>query len=393
MHPAEKQVFKLKVYIPNTRNFSRTKILNTRDIKDADSQRIEFIKLLKENNYNLNSQNTLSESEQDRYNLLYQMNKFTEFITNGGTYDFESIKKLDPKTVKDFKRFFRYFLESLDKNYNIYALRVDDIEKNHLELFHKSIKKRSDSIKTYNNIMGYLKRFYNHLIDYEKLKISNPFKLVTIGMVQYEPVAFTGEEFSKVLSVTTYENGWNDKEKRNRFRDWLPTAFRLGLFSCLRLDEVVNIKYCDIIEAEGVSYLMAENEKVNKMLGIKNKPNKRIKRIAVIKQMWDVLIDECDYPLYKDTDKYIIAPELSRTTVRDIICKGFTHFKRVAGIDPKKCFKELRKTYINSLHSDYGIDITGMVSDHSSKGVLEKHYIDQLAAIKMTKDLEIFGKT
>ena len=35
-------------------------------------------------------------------------------------------------------------------------------------------------------------------------------------------------------------------KKEIGLEDWLPTVFKLGAFSCLRLDELIHIKYTDI---------------------------------------------------------------------------------------------------------------------------------------------------
>ncbi len=391
VHPTEKQVFKLKVYIPNTRNFSRTKILNTRDIKDADSQRIEFIKLLKENNYNLNSQNTISESEHDRYNLLYQMSRFIEFISKGGFYGFESPKKLSLGTINDYKRNFKYFLDSQTESYNIKTLSVDDIKEPQIELFHNSLIKRSNSLKTYNNIMSQLRSFYNHLNKYEKIKIDNPFDLVPNLMVSYNPLTINEDEYIKLMSATTLENGYDAKTKKNRYREWLPTAFKLGLYSCLRLDELAHLKYCDIVETKEVTVIEIDNYKVNRIKGVTQEKDKRIKRVPLIEQMLTVLNEECDFQNNKGKDEFILAPSLLRSTVNGIIGKGFTHFKRVAGIDNKKCFKDLRKTFINKMH--YGdIEGTCIVSDHSTPEVVNKHYLAQLEGAKKNKNLKIFSE-
>lgn len=90
-------------------------------------------------------------------------------------------------------------------------------------------------------------------------------------------------------------------------------------------------------------------------------------------------------PLFnlRDLDKYILAPELDRNTVKGIITKGFTHFKRIAGIDENKCFKELRTTYISRHRAKLGDrGLTAIISDHSNTNVVDKHYTAQIEAIK-----------
>ena len=166
---------------------------------------------------------------------------------------------------------------------------------------------------------------------YEEFHIKNPFNVVPVRSVQYDPHEFSAAEFEKVLSVTTYENGYDVKDDRNRYRDWLPTSFKLGAFSCLRLDELVHVKYKDIVNIDGIWVLESMNRKANKL--IDNKNRQRIKRIPVIPELYQILVEECDFGSKKGMDEYIIAPGLERQTVNSIISKGFTFFKRVAKIN------------------------------------------------------------
>ena len=50
-HPPERQVFKLKIHVPGTRNMCKTKVLDTRDLAEADILRAQFMESLKQNNY------------------------------------------------------------------------------------------------------------------------------------------------------------------------------------------------------------------------------------------------------------------------------------------------------------------------------------------------------
>lgn len=392
-HPPDRQVYKLKVHVPGTKNVLRTLVINSRDIEEVEKKRLDFIDHLKSNEYNNTCSSSSDVPEANRFLLLYQMDRFTEYISKGGHYEFEAPRKLTISTIKDYKRNFRYFIKSIDGFANIKTIRVDMIKKEHIELFHKFIREKTPSDKTYNNIMGSLRAFYNHLINYEEFQIKNPFNVVPVLSIQYDTQSFSSDEFYKVLSVTTNENGYDEKHERNRYRDWLPMAFKLGIFSCLRLEELVNVKYKDIIyiETERVWILESDNRKANKL--IVDKKNRRIKRIPVIQELHQILLEECDFENNMGKDEYIIAPKLERQTVKSLISKGFTHFKRKAEIDDEKCFKDLRTTYISRLRAEYGnLGLTATVSDHSNQEVVEKHYSAQIEAVKKSKDLRIFAE-
>ena len=88
---------------------------------------------------------------------------------------------------------------------------------------------------------------------------------------------------------------------------------------------------------------------------------------------------------------YIIYPWLSRSTVKNIITKGFTHFLRVAGINEKKSFKDLRKTFISRHRAEYGdTGLTSTISDHSNKEVVDKHYTTQMDAVRKSINFRVF---
>ena len=122
-----------------------------------------------------------------------------------------------------------------------------------------------------------------------------------------------------------------------------------------------------------------------------NGKNKRIKRIPVTPELLKLLDNECDLQNNTGKDEYIIAPELSRTTVKNIITKGFTHYKRVVGVDNRKCFKYLRKAYISRHRVEYGDNgLTSTISDYSNQSVVDKHYTAQIDTVRKSKDFQVF---
>jgi len=395
-HPAEKQVYKSKIHVPGTRNDSRTIVLGTRDIEQAVLQHDEFVKRLKNNGFAQENHHIEPNNQNLKYLLIYQMERFIEYKSTGGEFKHENVKIVKKSTINDYKRNFKYFLESIGNSVDLKTFKVTDVNKNHLEKFHLFIKGRSKSKKTYNNIMGQLRAFYNHLIDYVKLKIDNPFSSIVLKMPIYNPLSYTKEEFDRLLAVTTKENGHDTEAKRHRYKEWLPTAFKLGAFSCLRLDELVNLRYSDIQEINGMLVLISDNFKVNRFQAKDDNDDdetKRVKRIRVIPEMLKVLNEECDFAQKKGRQEYILAPSIARSTVSSDITHGFTHYKKVAKIEGQKSFKELRTTFISRVQSTYGdINFTTTVSDHSNESTVRKHYLAQLEAAHQMGEFYVFSE-
>ena len=77
-HPPDRQVYKLKIYLPGTKNVSHTLVLKTRDIKEVDKERQDFISHLQSNDYNIKTPTPHKENDAQKYLLLYQMNRFME---------------------------------------------------------------------------------------------------------------------------------------------------------------------------------------------------------------------------------------------------------------------------------------------------------------------------
>lgn len=391
-HPPERQRFKLKIHIPMTKRSCRTLVLMTRNLQEAERKWGEFKELLEKNSFNLKHIDKEVKVVVDVYLLAYQMDRFIDFLTKGGFHKFESPKKVEEGTIKDYLRNFKYFLKSIARVVDIPSFRIDDVNDDHLDLFVDYIADRTNSNKTYNNIMGSMRAFYNHVIKYEKLKIDNPFARVKARQWKPNTLSFTKAEFEKVLSVTTEQNGRDLKTKRNWYKEWLPAAFKLGLYSCLRLEELVTLKYSDIVEVDGVKLIQANNDKVNKLKGNTSNDSLQVKGIPVIRQMQNVLSSDFDYQNKIGQEQFIIAPELARRTVDSYIGKGFTHFKRIAKIDENKCFKDLRTTFISEMQAKYNdFKLTTTVSDHSSPEVVKKHYLDQVVMAKRLKDFSLFG--
>ena len=90
-HPPEKQVFKIKVHVRGTRNGCKMLTLKTRDIQEVEKKRIEYIELLKSNNYQLPQASATEKSNPNRWLLLYQMERFVEYKKNGGFYAHEAV--------------------------------------------------------------------------------------------------------------------------------------------------------------------------------------------------------------------------------------------------------------------------------------------------------------
>jgi integrase len=394
-HPIEKQVYKIKVHVPASFKRCRTITLQTKEAKGIVKEYYMYKEQLEITHYEKSPKE--EKIEIDRYLFLYQMKRYLDYLDNINTP--EHMKKtLSSGTIKDYRRNFKYFVESLEQNnIDIKSLRIDQITDWHVELFHKYLVNQNKANKTYNNIMSSLKVFFGYMIKNEGLKFFDPFKLVRNKKVIRDTQTFSYTEFMSVIKSITPEAGmeinFKTKKKRNRYKPWLSSSIKLAAYCCLRLEELVYLKYIDIkISAtEDYGYIEAENIKVNKQQGNKEKQEKQLKHIPLIAELAQVLQDDFALADNIGKDGYIIAPKLCRETVYNDMTKGFTHFKRIAKIDEKKCLKDLRTTYITNLQLTYNnAMITKAISDHSGGDIIFQHYFDKKQAAKVAKDFKVF---
>ena len=108
-HPPERQVYKLKVHMPGTKNVTHTLVLNTRDIYEVEKKRLDFIELLNSNDHNSKDSTPAVVPDTDRFLLLYQMDRFIEFISKSftkfpkGDFPFNSRRNLQYSQKSRFR--------------------------------------------------------------------------------------------------------------------------------------------------------------------------------------------------------------------------------------------------------------------------------------------------
>ena len=159
------------------------------------------------------------------------------------------------------------------------------------------------------------------------------------------------------------------------YEPWLVNAFKLFLHVGGRREEVLNLRWSDIVEGpNGILFFQLRNFKVERMM----KREVASKFIPINSDLLG-LLNEMGYDQMKEKDVKLIDAEERYTmnTLMEKVSKAFTHFREVAEITTPYTLKHLRKTYLTWLFHSLGED-SNKVSSHSSMNVLEKHYINPL---------------
>jgi integrase len=235
------------------------------------------------------------------------------------------------------------------------------------------------------------------LIDVEDVVMKNPFVNFTPKVISKSNIEIlTQSEFESILvSIDRFDSKvklGGRGEVKNMYFCWLKNAFKLFLLTGARREEVVELKWKDILVSEnGIKFLMFENLKVERIKKFHDAPKKYV---PINKDLEDLLV-EMGMNNIENPNDYILCPErrCNSQTLMDKVSKSFTHYKNGAGIDKDVSLKNLRKTYITWVNQTMG-DETGLLTSHSTQKVLERYYLDPkvLSAIERgALEIKVFG--
>jgi integrase len=161
-------------------------------------------------------------------------------------------------------------------------------------------------------------------------------------------------------------------QKRNWYTPWMRDAFIISRFTGLRREEICNLKWENILEVEGTKFFHIVDLKTTRQ------KRRTYLKVAPITNELSYYLEEIRSNSESD---FIINSGLKESTFKDKMTRSFTHFYKVANLNvPQKTFKQLRKSHITELKSILGDDAY-LASGHSGNPVIEKHYIDQIAAV------------
>ena len=390
----ERQVYRVRIHIPDASSSVRTKFLEAENYNDAVAECVDFERELKANGYERTAV-TFSETSTD-YSIVDAIVKYREFMS--GESKFAHLKKnVTQGHIDESVRYCWKFVENLSLSKNVKRMRPTDIKAEDVSNFYKWAEENYGN-KTFNKCFVAVRAFFEFLIDIEDFNMKNPFrkfvpKITTPANID----TITEDEFNQVLAAVDTFNPFitlgGKGEKKNLYKPYLKDGFKLFLLTGGRREEVVDLKWSDIYSTpQGVKLFIIDNLKVKRM----KKNNKECKKyIGINVDLEDFLI-ELGMNEKIGTDEYILFPnrDVKTKTIMTDLSKGFSHYKEGAGIKKDISLSNLRKTYLTWHHQVLGDD-TGLVSSHSTTQVLEKYYLDPkvLTAVEISAlKVRVFGK-
>lgn len=403
----EKHVFKLYMWEKGGKGKRITKSFTTRIYEEAVHQAIQSEERIKNEKRDINI-NKITVTEKGGENRQGEKNDETpEFLLDaiaryiGWLYNEDvpefAVRKRSDEYIIDVERGLKFMVENLiKKNNDVSSLTMKDINKRIIGEIYKGLQEKEYGIRSINKHLSYYESFVNWYKQEYDPAIRNWFEIIPREKVVSQREIVTQEEYDRLLNQITSENGLKYYDKgvkriRNLYYPWLGDGIKLGLLTGRRRNELINLKFENIVsDSNGISYIRIEDFKTNR---IKNRSKEAKKYIEIpVTNSLKNLLDELGYEKYKNSNAYVLAPEIkmSRTKVMsDALSRGFSHYFSQISDREGVTFKSLRKTYITQLTIFLG-DNAKLITGHADSKVIEDFYLNKEMILKTAKGFEVY---
>ena len=379
-------IYKAKIHIPGTRNNIKSQIFISRNHTGAIQEFHAFKELLSTNSF---QKINIRVEQKIPVRLIECFAYYMGYLNNVDVPKHKQ-KNRDPKYIAKFDLLFEQYKEALDINsVDWKILKFNEVNDTMVGFVHDYfLANKNYANKTYNNNMALLSAFTTHIITKFNLQYTNPFLGVPDMIISPKTNSIRESEFDKLLELVTPENGIQMKtlrsrknqKKTNHYKPWLKFAFRLGLYTGGRSEDIVELKWTDVVLGEDGKFdtLKTIDYKIDNANNNRTSKEERfVKFFAITQELGDLLL-EMGYDRYKNSDKFIIAPEdgLKRSNVAGIISRSFSHYYSQLNTGKIITFKNLRKTFMTSALREFGVASTAL-TNHTSISMTNKHYYDK----------------
>jgi integrase len=360
--------YQSRIWNPLTQRTDKIKTWDKDNLQEVMKLHSEFKDVLKASNFNH------KEVVDPRpVKLVECMEMYLDWMQDIDVPEHEK-KNLSIRHIKRAALMLKAFIDIVGKDKLVRNVSAHDVGSFHDYLLHD----RKFKPETYNKYMGTLKALFHYLNNQKKYGIDNPFQDVKKKYVAVDVKIITEEEFDKLISVITPENGMRQiasrKEGRNLYFDWLVKAFKLARLTGARREELMVLSWEHVED----NYIRIPNIKISKM--------KKVDTGSIVPITQDLaeLLADCR------GDGYLIAPDhKNRDTLVNYLTTCFRHFWDVAELRPGMKFSHLRKTYITRINVLLG-EKAQLLGNHKSLDIQIKHYIGKQEIQKQLLNTRLF---
>jgi integrase len=389
-----KLVYKARIHIAGTKYGYVSRVFSTSEFSEAVTMFYQLRDTLVQNSFQTVP---IVKQESIPSKLTECFAWYMGYLNNVGIPKHKH-KLRDPDHIRKVDLAFQLYLKALQQNgINTSILKFTEVSDEMVGFIHEYfLTDLQYANKTYNNRMALLRTFTSHIIKEFDFEYKNPFLGMPDLLVTPKVTAVREGEFNDLLKILTPEQGIEKRKQKGRvnlrtttwYKPWLKHAFCLGLYTGGRSEDVVELKWSDVVlGADGkFDTLKTIDYKIDKAHSNKTSAKERIvKHFAITKELGNLLLD-MGYDRYKGSHKYIIAPEdtLKRTNVARIISGAFTHYYKQLNTGREVTFRNLRKTYITSALSQFGVSSTAL-TNHKNISISDKHYHDKEVTREVAK--------
>ena len=380
---SEQQRFQSRVYNPLTKKQDCIQSYETRNAEEAFTKHREYQAYLKQNNYEIAKPPDKELNTPPPAIFLKEgAKKYLDHLQDIDVPEYAK-KNLSRHYIHEQKRYLTRFLQIVQKQEKkISSFPVTSISQLHVAAFDLYVRSLELSQTSYNAHIKAVKYFIGYVKEELGIEMKNPFDKVKLREVHHDPQIIPVEEFEKLLSVITPENGFGlkggkKKQTVNYYRDWLKNVFIFALLTGERLDGIVLLQWKHVED----NFLKIPNWKVNRI----QKADHYFSYTPITSDLAELLVE------FKMTDPegYIVVPEFkNRATLKKFISKTFTHFWRVTGLKRKVSFKTLRKTYVTRLAGIIGEK--ALFVKHAGDKTAIKHYLNKKELLEKTTNVKLY---
>jgi hypothetical protein len=251
-----KLVYRARIHVEGTKHGMITTAINASDYNNACK---EFFTTREQIIQNAFQKVPIRKTENTPILLIECFAFYMGYLNNVGVPKHKQ-KIRDVDHIRKVDLSFQLYLTALQSNgISTNYLKFTDVTDEMIGFIHEHfLTALGYANKTYNNRMALLRTFTSHIINEFKLDYKNPFLGVPDLIVTPKVNAVRENEFQNLLAILTPENGIEKRVQKGRvnlrtttwYKPWLKHAFQLGLYTGGRSEDIVELKWSDIILGE-----------------------------------------------------------------------------------------------------------------------------------------------
>ncbi|GGG35830.1 hypothetical protein GCM10011344_40910 [Dokdonia pacifica] len=324
---------------------------------------------------------------------------YSEFLDGKRGEDWEKRPSIR-STITSYKRALERFHECLTNNgYQPELISLNEINKTHLHLWVREVKKRYNANKTQNHYLNNVNTFLKWCSSRGAGTISNALEHVKRGKTTGDTTIASLDDFKYMITLISPERSieeytWKDnktgqlkKKTRRHYKTWLKDGFWLTLLLGGRGDDISHFRWSEVNKKTNDNgsedyWIELFDNKYYKQHDVK-----RFNYVPMYKQTYNILL-ELGLNEKWGSDDFVIAPDFeNRERLKTILSTSFHwYWKDVAGLNPNVKFKSLRSTFITLASLSATGDKWQLIQKHTNMETTRKHYFEKSHAVS-----EMFG--